>query len=153
MNNYQLRHAASHSKGITLIEILLVLGLLVILLSFAIPSVSGAAIKAEMEATFENVRYSMQMAQKAARTTESAVIMRISPAEPDTSQTISFSSPDEGGAQSNLQIQDFSVSKDVVLVTEQASFLFDERGLVKNPGSILLVSRLDETVTATIHVQ
>jgi type II secretory pathway pseudopilin PulG len=151
MNNKQLRHPASHLKGITLIEILLVLGLLVILLSFAIPSVSGAAIKAEMNATLENVQYSLQMAQKTARTTESTVVVNISPAQPDIPQTISFL-PGKGGSRSNLQIQDFSVPADVVLVTEQDSFVFDERGLVQNPGNILLVSRVDETVTSTIQV-
>jgi Tfp pilus assembly protein FimT len=152
MNNNQLRHAASHSKGITLIEILLVLGLLVILLSFAIPSVSGAAIKAEMNATLENVQYSLQMAQKAARRTETAVVVHISPAQPDIPQTISFS-PGKGGSRSNLLIQDFSVPADVVLVTEQDSFVFDKRGLVQNPGNILLVSRVDETVTSTVQVR
>lgn len=151
-NNKPLRHPASHSKGITLVEILLVLGLLVILLSFAIPSVSGAAVKAEMNATLENVRYSLQMAQKVARTTESTVVVSISPARPDFPQTIAFK-PGKGGSRVNLQIQDFTVPADVVLVTEQDSFVFDERGLVQNPGHILLVSRVDETVTSTVQIR
>ena len=58
------------SKGVTLIEILLALGLLIILVSFAMPSVSGAVGKAEMKSTLENVRYSIQAARRTARVTE-----------------------------------------------------------------------------------
>jgi Tfp pilus assembly protein FimT len=153
MNIKQLRHPASHSKGITLIEILLVIGLMVILLSFAMPSVSGAAIKAEMNSTFENVQYSMQMARKVARTTESTVVMNISPAMPDAAQTITFTSPGKNGAKSGLQIQDFTIPADVVLVSDHDSFVFDNRGLVENPGSVMLVSKVDEAVTSTIEIQ
>ena len=56
-----------HARGITLVEILLVISLLVILLSFAIPSMGGAAAKAEMTATVENVQHSIQSARNMAR--------------------------------------------------------------------------------------
>jgi type II secretory pathway pseudopilin PulG len=153
MKTREMRHSASHSKGITLIEILLVIGLMVILLSFAIPSVSSAAIKAEMDSTFENVQYSLQMAQKVARSTESKVVMNISPATQDTAQTITFTSRGKNGASSNLQIQDFRIPDDVVLVSDHDSFVFDGRGLVENPGSVTLVSKVDETITSTIDVR
>jgi Tfp pilus assembly protein FimT len=153
MKTKQLRHPASHSKGITLIEILLVVGLLVVLLSFAVPSVSGAAIKAEMNSTLENVQYSLQMARKVARVTESSVVMNISAAQADTTQVISFTSPGKNGAASNLQIQDFPIPEDVVVISDHDSFVFDSRGLVENPGSVTLVSKVDEAVTTTIDVQ
>jgi len=153
MKTRQLRHSASHSKGITLIEILLVIGLMVILLSFAMPSVSGAAIKAEMDSTFENVQYSLQMAQKVARSTESKVVMNISPATQGAAQTITFTSQRKNGTGSNLQIQDFRIPDGVVLVSDHDSFVFDGRGLVENPGSVTLVSKVDETVTSTIDVR
>ena len=153
MKTRHLRHPASHSKGITLIEILLVTGLMVILLSFAIPSISGATIKAEMDSTYENVQYSVQMARKVARTTESAVVMNISPATQDTAQKITFTSPGKNGKGSNLQIQDFSIPENVALVSDHHSFAFDERGLVENPGQVMLVSKVDETVTTTMDVQ
>jgi type II secretory pathway pseudopilin PulG len=153
MKTKQLRQPASHSKGITLIEILLVIGLLVVLLSFAMPSVSGAAIKAEMTSTLENVDYSLQMARKVARATESRVVMNISAAQPDTAQVISFTSPGKNGAANPIQIQDFSLPDDVVLISDHDSFVFDGRGLVENPGRVILVSRVDEAVTTTINVQ
>lgn len=152
MNNKQLRHPASHSKGITLIEILMVIGLLVLLMSFAVPSISGAAVKAEMNAAHENVQYSLQMARKVARTTESPVVMNISAAGPNTSQTITFTSPSKGKAGKSLQIQDFLLPAEIVLVSDHDFFLFDERGLVENPGSISLVSTVDENITSTIDI-
>lgn len=141
------------SKGITLIEILLVLGLLVILLSFAMPSVSGTANKAELRAAAENVQYSLQMARKTARITEAGIMMHISPEVPGSGRTLSFSAPDGTNPEGQLQVPNFTLPTDIQLVSESDSFLFDERGLVENPGRILLVSVLDESLTSTIYVK
>lgn len=153
MNSTEPKLPAFNSKGITLIEILLVLGLLVILLSFAMPSVSGAAVKAEMSAAFENVQYSVQMARKAARTTESDVSMIITTAVSGGSQAITFTSNGKGGSANNLQIQDFSIPDGIVLVSDHDSFVFDEKGVVQNPGNLLLVAKKDEAITKTIAVE
>ena len=140
------------AKGITLIEILLVLGLLAILVSFAVPSVSGAVSKAEMKSTLENIQYSLQVARRTARVTETEVSMHISPVEQETTQSITFSSPGKSGASNNLHIQDFTLPPDIVLISDQDSFIFDERGLVEEPGHILLVSKGDESITSTIDI-
>jgi len=153
MKTKQLRHPASYSKGITLIEILLVIGLLVILLSFAIPSVSGAATRAEMDSTFENVQYSLHMARKMARATESRVMVFIPPSSLNQAQSITFTSPGKNGQHNSLQIQDFKIPEDIVLVSEQDTFVFDRRGLVENPGKVMLVSKSDDSITSTIEVQ
>ena len=142
----------SKIKGITLIEILLVLGLLAILASFAVPSMSGAVGKAEMKSTLENIQYSLQTARRTARMTETEVSMHISPAEQEITQTITFWSPGKGGASNKLQIQDFTLPPDIVLISDLDSFSFDERGLVEEPGRILLVSRVDESITSTIDI-
>jgi len=142
----------SKIKGITLIEILLVLGLLAILLSFAVPSVSGAVSKAEMKSTLENIQYSLEVARRTARATETEVSMHISPAGQEIIQVITFSSPGKGGANNHLQIQDFTLPPDIALVSDHDSFIFDERGLVEEPGRILLVSKVDESVTSTIDI-
>ena len=143
----------SKIKGITLIEILLVLGLLAILASFAVPSVSGAVSKAEMKSTMENIQYSLDVARRTARMTETEVSMHISPAEPETTQTITFSSPGKGGASNHLQIQDFTLPPEIALISDHDSFMFDERGLVEEPGRILLVSKVDESITSTIDIE
>ena len=141
------------SKGVTLIEILLALGLLIILVSFAMPSVSGAVGKAEMKSTLENVRYSIQAARRMARVTETVVLMNISPSGQETTQTISYSSPGKTGEGNDLRLQEFKLPSEILLISDHESFLFDERGQVENPGRILLVSTLDESVTSTLAVK
>ena len=142
----------SKTKGITLIEILLVLGMLAILLSFAVPSVSGAVSKAEMRSTVENIQYSLQVAKRTARMNETGVSMHISPAGQEKAQVITFSSPGKSGASKHLQIQDFTLPADIVLISDHDAFVFDEQGLVEEPGRILLVSKLDESVRSTMDI-
>ena len=151
MKNRVCKKPGSNSKGITLIEILLVLGLLAIVLSFAMPSVNGAVDRAEMKSTFENVQYSVQAARRTARMNETAISMNFSPSLQQATQTITFSSPDKKRA--SLPIQDFSLPSDIVLISDQESFFFDERGLVKNPGSIVLVSAVDESLKSTLEIR
>ena len=153
MNNKLLKNPASNPLGITLVEVLLALGLLVILLSFAMPSVSNAVSKTEMKATLENVRYSLQTARRTARMTETAVSMNISDPGQETTQTITFSSPGKDEADSNLRIQDFRLPSEILLISDRKSFVFDERGQVENPGRILLVSTVNEAVTSTLNVK
>ena len=153
MNNRLHRNPAPLSKGVTLIEILLALGLLIILMSFAMPSVSEAVGKAEMKSTLENVQYSLKAARRTARMTETVVSMNISSSGQETTQTISYSSPGKSGAGSDLRLQDFKLPPEVVLISDHDSFLFNERGQVENPGRILLVSTLDESVTSTLSVK
>lgn len=148
----RFRHQAKPSKGITLIEILIVLGVLAVLMSFTMPSVSKAAIKAEVSAAVENMQFSLQMARTVSRASESALVMHISPALGDVAQTISFTSPDGERAYQPLQIQDFTMPANIVLVSESDSFVFDGSGQVQNPGRVSLVSRGDEFVSATIDV-
>jgi prepilin-type N-terminal cleavage/methylation domain-containing protein len=153
MKTQPFRHPAYRSKGVTLIEILMVVGVLVILLSFAMPSVSDAAIKAEMSAATENVQYSLQMARKAARRTESEWTMHVSPALENSAQSITFTSSGGSVNSQGIQLQDFTLPGGIALVSNQDSFVFNGRGLVQNPGRILLVSREDENVTTVIEIQ
>lgn len=140
----------SRSRGVTLIEILLVISLLVIVLSFAIPSVSSATAKADMMAAVENVEYSIKTARNTARLFESGITVDFKSYAGEQAQVISFSPAKSG---SNVGIPEYRLPEDIELVTDQESFVFDERGLVKNPGSIILVSKVDESVTETVEVK
>lgn len=153
MKKTLLRNPSSNSKGVTLIEILLVLGVLVVLLSFAVPSYSGATIQAEMKATTENVLYSLQAARNMSRSTESSITLSITPSSQTAGQIIHYSSTDPDRVSRGAHIQDYNLPEDIMLVTDHDSFVFDERGLVTNPGQIILVSKTDEAVTSTIEVR
>lgn len=140
----------SRSRGVTLIEILLVIALLVIVLSFAIPTMSNATAKADMMATVENVEYSVQSARNTARLLESGITIDFKNYAGEQAQVISFSPAKPG---SNVGIPEYRLPEDIELVSDQESFVFDERGLVQNPGRIILVSKVDESVTETVEVK
>ena len=142
----------NRSRGITLVEILLVISLLVIILSFAIPSLSGATAKADMTAAVENVEYSIQTARNTARLHETGIAVEFITHAGEPSRAIAFRvvDPGKGGA---TGIPEYRLPEDIELVTDKASFVFDQRGLVENPGIITLVSRTDESVTAKVEVK
>ena len=71
------RKLKSHCRGVTLIEILMVLGIVVIITSFAAPAISNATSRADMRVASENLKYSIRVARNIARMTESIVTMNI----------------------------------------------------------------------------
>lgn len=157
MNVNALSNPVSRSRGITLVEILLVISLLVILLSFALPTVGNATARAELKATVENVQYSVAAARNVARMTESNLALNIESSPAENVQKITFSRPPEhpgarGGAD-GLGLQEYRLPKGVLLVAEHQQFVFDPRGRVGEAGRIMLVSAADESISATIDVE
>jgi type II secretory pathway pseudopilin PulG len=159
MNVNGLSNPVFRSRGITLVEILLVISVLVILLSFAMPSVGSATASAELKATFENVQYSIGAARNVARMTESSVSLNIlssgGSSTTDPVQTITFSRPAENGdaAAGGPDLQDYRLPAGIRLMADREAYVFDGRGLVSEPGRILLVSDADESLTSTIEIE
>ena len=142
-------------KGFTLIEILLMLGFLVIITSFAAPSMSGAAARADMRAASENLQYSIRSARNTARMTESNVTMNILEAEQvGQSQQITFSVSGPGlKALGQAGLQNDPLPEDIKLLSDYSSYEFDGRGIVQKPGVITLVSRTDETLITSLNIE
>lgn len=152
MNVTGLSNPVFRSRGITLVEILLVISVLVILLSFAMPSAGSATARAELKAAFENVQYSVDAARNAARMTESSVSLDIvatgpAPSAAGSAQTLTF------GPSAGPDLQDYRLPEGIRLVADRDSYVFDERGLVSEPGHILLVSEADESLTSTVEIE
>lgn len=156
MNINALSNPLSRSRGVTLVEILLVIAVLAILLSFAMPSVGNATARAELKAAAENVQYSMDAARKLARMTESSVAVNIGPASKPDSESggesgsggephrITFSKP---------EIQDYLLPASVRLVADHDRYVFDSRGLVAEPGRVMLLSASDESISSVIDIK
>ena len=86
------RMSKNSDRGITLIEILLILGMLAVIASLAVPSMRSATTGADMRAATENLQYSIRSARNTARMTESKVTMNIEDFGQDgQSQLITFS--------------------------------------------------------------
>lgn len=156
MNNNALSNPFSRSRGVTLVEILLVVAVLIILLSFAMPSVGNATARAEMQAAAENVQYSIDAARNLARMTESSVAVNIEPSsQPEASagaesgfggepQRITFSKP---------EIQDYLLPAGIRLVADHDRYVFDARGLVLEPGRVMLLSVTDDSISSAIDIK
>ena len=117
------------------------------------PSATGATIKAEMSVAVENIQFSIHSARQMARVNEAAVSMNLSGGgESEAGQSISFTGED-GEESRSVQIQNFSMPAEIMLLADHDSFVFDSRGLVENPGTIVLVSKVDESITSSISVK
>lgn len=138
------------SCGITIVEILLVISVIVILLSFAVPGFDRATARAEIEAATEHVQYSIDTARQLARTTESTVRLHADPASDASPRRIWLSGRKLGDS---MGMQEYRLPENIRLVPGEAVFTFDRRGLVSNPGSLILLSRADEAISSELRVE
>ena len=152
MNIQQLRHPIARARGITLIEILLAISVLVILVAFALPSAGTATARAELKAARENLEYSVGTARNMARLTESSVSLNIESLPGGELRTITFSYPAQKQGKRGPDIPEYQLPEGVQLVSDQDRFVFGPRGLVERPGRILLVSREDEKITSALDI-
>ena len=83
-------------------------------------------------------------------TTESRVSLRITDAPGPGGQGIVFG-PVRAG--SDDAVGDYRLPEDVRFVSAADSFEFDRRGLVANPGQLVLVSNIDDSITETVMVE
>ena len=153
------RTSRNRCQGITLIEILVILGVLIVIASFAAPSVSGATARADMRAASENLHYSIRIARNTARMDESIVTMNLLDGEDGVGYRITFTESESAAqapeklASEQPGLQDYQFSKEIKVVSDFPSFEFDHRGIVKNSGQITLISMTDESVTTQILVK
>lgn len=152
MNLQQLNHPVTRARGITLVEILLVISVLAIVMAFALPAADTAAARAELKAAVENLEYSVGTARNVARLTESSISLDIESSTVDEPQTISFSYPGQKSAKRGPDIQSYRLPEGIELIADLDRFVFDQRGMVEQPGRILLVSRADQEITSALDI-
>ncbi len=153
MKIQQASRSPCSSRGITLVEVLIVISVLAIILSFAIPSASGAAARAELRAATENLEYSISAARNVARITESPVTLHISASGDQSAQIVSLAQADAGSRGAHPDMQPYPIPDSVDVLPDRPLFLFDRRGLVDRTGQIRLVSKLDPDLSATLEVR
>ena len=151
MKAKHLHRPVAQARGITLVEILLVVALLIIIAAFALPSAGTASARAEMNAAVENLAYSIDTARNVARLTESSVNLSITPSTDDLTHVISFSGSDHSG-QRLPGMQEYRLPDAIELTASRDRFVFDRRGLVDQPGRIMLVSRVDDSIVADLPI-
>lgn len=147
-----LTYRRTRERGITLVEILIAISVLIILVAFALPSAGTAAARAEMKAALENLEYSVGNARTVARMTESSISLHIETSPGDASPLIRFSRQDDRRGTNSPDIQEYQLPEGIQVVADRDRFVFDPRGLVDEPGRILLVSASDDELRATLDI-
>lgn len=147
-----------HQRGLTVLEIFSGLGLLVVLLYFAVPSFSTAPAKAELEAAVKNLEFSIHAARNAARLLDTDIIMHVQQGRDEKYHYVSFSMPAlaptaEASATMSTVLQTFAFPENIRLVSSEEQIRFDSHGMVDVPVQVLLVSSLDDAVNRRLLIQ
>ena len=153
MNIKTQKSNSARQRGITLVEILIVVSVLAILASFAIPSFGKAAAKAELKAALENVQYSVDTARNIARMNGTSVSLDLDNADGEGAFQLVFSSPNPNKSRLLNDLQAYRLPEDVRLESELNSYVFDDRGVVTTPGTITIVSTAYDSMRSSVPVQ
>lgn len=142
-----------HCKGITFIEIILVVAVGMILASLAIPSVSMTVAQAELESAQKNLEFSLRLARTAARRADRPVSVEFERNAQGDPIYIRYVSED----QNSLVLRELSeyrapIAEAVNYVSGSNAFHYNHRGIVDNPGEIILIAKGDQSVSAVVAV-
>lgn len=144
----------ARSRGITVVEVLIVIAVFLILVSFAIPSINVGTAKADLITATEQFEYSVRLARNTARSTESEVTLQIQPATESEGAVIRFVTENSRETALRQLAHQFEELNPAVLVqSEHARFVFDERGMVREPGQVILAARDDSTLAEILNIQ
>lgn len=141
-------------RGITAVEILIVLGMMAVIMTFFANSFTRATNKADLLVAVEGVNFSVRSARNMARELETEVFMHLNTAKKDENHSIKFSYPNRNESLSSANLlQEFVLPADIKLVTDESVISFDARGLVEKPTSLLLISQSEESMQESVLVQ
>lgn len=152
MNNQISAINSAQARGITLVEVLLAVSVLIILVAFALPSAGTATARADLKAALENLDYSVGTARNVARLTESSISITIEPSSGAEAQAVIFSHAANAPGTGIPDIPEYRLPESVHIVSDQERFVFNSRGMVERPGRILLISRSDDGISATLDI-
>ena len=142
------------AQGISILEILIIVSLLVVVAAFASPSLNRVHAKADLRTAVGQVESSILIARQTARTLNSNVIMRLHVSKRDKQNSISLAVPAIEEPSDLVALPQATVLPEGIrLVTSQRTVVFDARGGVEAPVYFSLVSMNDEAVTERMLIQ
>lgn len=142
---YSRSHGRSLHLGITVPEVLLILAVILVLLSFAAPTLTGATAKAELKDATAGMDLGIRMARSTARRLDTVVIMHLHNDRKARNHSVTFSMPDLPlDAPEAAMLVDYHLPESVRVETNGHDVRFDGRGLVEEPVQIALVSLHDD---------
>jgi len=144
----------SKMRGITAVEILIVLGMVAVIMTFFANSFTRTTNRADLLLAVESVTFMAQSARNTARELETDVLMNVNTGVDGANSSIDFSYPNRSESLSNGNLpQEFVLPADIRLLSDESVIHFDARGLVVNPTSLLLISQAEESVQESVIVR
>ena len=149
-----LHPTKTQSRGIGVLDILIGLGVVLVVLAFASPSLSQATAKAELRAAVENMELSVRMARSTARQLETDVVMHLGTDPLDKHCSVTFSFPQENAPSGSASVlQDYQFPPGVRLESNVPSVRFDKRGMVESTALLMLVSNQNEDLSERLVIE
>lgn len=133
-----MTHYGRHiQKGITTVEIMVVVATIGVLLSLSTSYAGRATAQAELTVAGEQVLDAMHIARNLSRSSESSLVLSLSRQTDDSGYRISIAPPEGQHTRPNLiDVPEIDLPDNVIVLSENMTFIFDHRGLVEPTGSI-----------------
>jgi len=140
-----------YCRGMTMVEVIIVIAIIGILMVFAAPSMRDAAARSDLKTGTDNVIQALRMAKNKARVTNRPVTVTFTTGTSDN--TISFQFP--GQSDMALATPNIDLPANITVAASPAVFQFDPMGTIvgfSQSSSITLTSTLQSSETETINI-
>ena len=134
-----VRILTSPEKGLTAIELLIIVSVVAVLVIFTAPLLSGS--KSEFDQAVKITESTVEQARQTARFYKTNVLIRLETDEQKNHQSITLSIPRiKSQSVLNEVTEEFQLPEGIQVISEDQVIHFDERGEIAIPAQLLFVS-------------
>jgi Tfp pilus assembly protein FimT len=134
-----VRIITSPEKGLTAIELLIIVSVVAVLVIFTAPLLSGS--KSEFDQAVKITESTVEQARQTARFYKTNVLIRLETDEQKNHQSITLSIPRiKSQSVLNEVTEEFQLPEGIQVISEDQVIHFDERGEIAIPAQLLFVS-------------
>jgi len=142
------------ARGISVVEILVVLAVLTVIGAMALPSPQKDTAKADVQAAVEDLQQAIYLARSTAISKQADVIMHLVPGDPKEPGKVTFSFATPGtDLDSRALDHEYVFPPEIRLVTAANEVLFNSLGTVESPARIELISNRDTDFNQRLLIQ
>jgi len=149
-----IRTKLAPAKGLTAIELLIVISIVALLVAFAAPMIKTMSPKSEFEQAIEITEASVEQARWTARFYQTEVLLRLETDENQKRHSITLSVPK---MQKDLVLnevkEEFPLPNGIQIISDDTVILFDPHGEVELPAHLLISSNQAENKSHQLVVK
>jgi Tfp pilus assembly protein FimT len=134
-----VRIITSPEKGLTAIELLIIVSVVAVLVIFTAPLLSGS--KSDFDQAVKITESTVEQARQTARFYKTSVLIRLETDEQKNHQSITLAIPRiKSQSVLNEVTEEFQLPEGIQVISEDQVIHFDERGEIAIPAQLLFVS-------------